>query len=159
VAPTDDCGAAEAAPFEQPTMARQDPIKIRSWIALETRPYLQPCQSGLQDRFHQGCLTSAHAHPTAIIMPSTVKVRIKGARNLPMPENRRRAVQEAPTFRSRDPYVVVSIGGTLSKNPLHQESTAIAKGTIYKTNRLSFKYVTIMRTFTTVKTKSSVECT
>jgi C2 domain len=72
-------------------------------------------------------------------MPSTVKVRIKGARNLPMPENRRRSV-EAPTFRSRDPYVVVSIGGTLSKNPLHQESTAIAKGTVTPTFDEEFRF-------------------
>jgi C2 domain len=64
-------------------------------------------------------------------MPSTVKVRIKGARNLPMPEIRhRRSIVESSAFRSRDPYVVVSIGGTLTKNPLHQESTAIAKRTV-----------------------------
>lgn len=45
-------------------------------------------------------------------MPSTVKVRVKAARNLPMPDTPRKpGVLMALPMTSRDPYVVVSLGG------------------------------------------------
>lgn len=57
-------------------------------------------------------------------MPSTVKVRVKAARNLPLPDRSTRSSNQNPSsptldllhtpLNSRDPYVVVSLGGASS---------------------------------------------
>jgi hypothetical protein len=65
-------------------------------------------------------------------MPSTVKVRVKAARNLPLPEGGRTTTVLQQTI-SRDPYVLVTLGGhanTIASSSEEQEIMVRASQTV-----------------------------
>lgn len=62
-------------------------------------------------------------------MPSTVKVRVKGARNLPPPESRGGTSHLHGGSSSPDPYVIVTLGGHAYSIALSEEEQMVRKAT------------------------------
>ena len=73
-------------------------------------------------------------------MPSTVKVRVKAARNLPFAESKSRATAPGSSNvlvsgSSREVYVVVSLGGQQTTNLAEDEELDLASSQSYKGRR------------------------
>ncbi|GAX27353.1 hypothetical protein FisN_17Lh264 [Fistulifera solaris] len=62
-------------------------------------------------------------------MPSTVKVRVKGARNLPPPESSRTGTAHLQGSPTPDPYVIVTLGGHAYSIALSDEEQMVRKAT------------------------------
>ena len=73
--------------------------------------------------------SKATSYPhTVYIMPTTVKVRIKAARNLPLSETQT-ASSVLHGLPGRDPYVIVSLGGHTASIALSEEERMVPRST------------------------------
>jgi len=82
-------------------------------------------------------------------MPSTVKVRVKAARNLPLPDSRTNNSSVLPGLPGRDPYVVVSLGGHASSIAMSADEEPLVR----KSRPFSFSAASSSSAGYTVKTK------